>query len=67
MRSERLVDLASFSLRHLQPDTEYDIYLSQATQPPYSRDYSLLTVRTDAKGAAIAQTLGPVQAVSNAD
>ncbi|TGE03778.1 YncE family protein [Hymenobacter fodinae] len=66
-RSEGLVDLASFSLMHLLPDTEYDVYLSQATQAPYSRDYLLLTVRTDAKGGAMAQTLGPVQAVSNAD
>ncbi|TGD77548.1 YncE family protein [Hymenobacter wooponensis] len=66
-RSEGLVDLASFSLMHLQPDTEYDIYLSRATQAPYSRDYPLLTVRTDAKGGAMAQTLGPVQAVPNTD
>ncbi|GAB3573032.1 YncE family protein [Hymenobacter daeguensis] len=66
-RSEGLVDLVSFSLLHLQPDTEYDIYLSRATQAPYSRDYALLTVRTDAKGGAMAQTLGPVQAVPNAD
>ncbi|UOG73383.1 YncE family protein [Hymenobacter tibetensis] len=66
-RSEGLVDLASFSLMHLEPDTEYDVYLSRATQAPYSRDYPLLTVRTDAKGGAMAQTLGPVQDVKNAD
>ena len=66
-RSEGLVDLVSFSLAHLQPDTEYDVYLSRATQAPYSRDYPLLTVRTDAKGGAMSQTLGPVQAVQNAD
>jgi hypothetical protein len=66
-RSEGLVDLVSFSLAHLQPDTEYDVYLSRATQAPYSRDYPLLTVRTDAKGSAMSQTLGPVQAVQNAD
>jgi YVTN family beta-propeller protein len=66
-RSEGLVDLVSFSLTHLQPDTEYDVYLSRATQVPYSRDYPLLTVRTDAKGGAMSQTLGPVQAVQNVD
>jgi YVTN family beta-propeller protein len=66
-RSEGLVDLVSFSLTHLQPDTEYDVYLSRATQVPYSRDYPLLTVRTDAKGSAMSQTLGPVQAVQNVD
>lgn len=52
---------------HLQPDTEYDVYLSRATQAPYPHDYPLLTVRTDTKGSAMAQTLGPVQAVLNAD
>jgi YVTN family beta-propeller protein len=66
-RSEGLVDLVSFSLAHLQPDTDYDVYLSRATQAPYSRDYPLLTVRTDAKGGAMSQTLGPVQAVQNVD
>jgi len=66
-RSEGLVDLVSFSLAHLEPDTEYDVYLSRATQAPYSRDYPLLTVRTDAKGGAMSQTLGPVQGVQNAD
>lgn len=66
-RSEGLVDLASFSLMHLQPNTDYDIYLSRAAQAPYSRDYLLLTVHTDAKGGAMAQTLGPVQAVPNTD
>jgi len=67
LRSEGLVDLASFALRGLAPNADYDIYLSRAAQTPYSRDYSLLTVHTDAKGGAMAQTLGPVQAVPNAD
>lgn len=66
-RSEGLVDLVSFSLTHLQPDTEYAIYLSRSKQAPFTRDYALLTVRTDAKGGATGQTLGPVQAVQNAD
>jgi YVTN family beta-propeller protein len=32
-RSEGLVDLVSFSLAHLQPDTEYDVYLSRPRPP----------------------------------
>ncbi|WP_324670941.1 YncE family protein [Hymenobacter sp. GOD-10R] len=67
LRSEGLVDLASFALRNLAPNADYDIYLSKTAQAPYSRDYPLLTVHTDAKGGVMAQTLGPVQDVKNAD
>jgi YVTN family beta-propeller protein len=66
-RSEGLVDLASFSLFHLMPDTDYEVYLSRNTQAPYAHDYPLLTVHTDAKGGVMSQTLGPVQGVQNGD
>jgi YVTN family beta-propeller protein len=66
-RSEGLVDLASFSLFHLTPNTDYDVYLSRNTQAPYARDYPLVTVHTDAKGGVMSTTLGPVQAVQNTD
>jgi YVTN family beta-propeller protein len=66
-RSEGLVDLASFSLFHLTPDTDYEVYLSRNTQAPYAHDYPLLTVHTDAKGGVMSQTLGPVQGVQNGD
>jgi YVTN family beta-propeller protein len=66
-RSEGLVDLASFSLFHLTPNTDYDVYLSRNTQVPYARDYPLITVHTDAKGGVMSTTLGPVQAVQNTD
>jgi YVTN family beta-propeller protein len=67
LRSEGLVDLVTFTLRALAPDTEYDLYLTNSTQPPYARDYPLATVRTDAKGGAMGQALGPVQRVASGD
>lgn len=60
---EGLVDLATFSLRALAPNTDYDTYLINSTQPPYP----LTTVRTDVKGGAMGQTLGPVQRIASGD
>jgi len=67
LRSEGLVDLATFGLRNLMPNADYDIFLSSAAQAPYSRDYALTTVRTDATGNAMGQALGPVQRVATGD
>ncbi|RPD44303.1 YncE family protein [Hymenobacter sediminis] len=67
LRSEGLVDLATFTLRALTPNTDYDIYLTSSTQAPYARDYALTTVRTDVKGNAMGQALGPVQRIASGD
>jgi len=67
LRSEGLVDLATFNLRALAPNNDYDIYLTNSAQAPYARDYPLTTVRTDAKGNAMGQALGPVQRVASGD
>jgi YVTN family beta-propeller protein len=67
LRSEGLVDLATFTLRELSPNTDYDIYLTNSTQAPYARDYALTSVRTDAKGNAVGQALGPVQRIASGD
>jgi YVTN family beta-propeller protein len=67
LRSEGLVDLATFNLRALAPNTDYDIYLTNSAQAPYARDYPLTTVHTDAKGNAMGQALGPVQRVASGD
>jgi YVTN family beta-propeller protein len=67
LRSEGLVDLATFTLRALAPNTDYDIYLTNSTQAPYTRDYALTTVHTDAKGNAMGQALGPVQRIASGD
>ncbi|MCB2410724.1 YncE family protein [Hymenobacter lucidus] len=67
VRSEGLVDLATFTLRALSPNTDYDIYLTSSTQAPYARSYALTTVHTDAKGNAMGQALGPVQRVAFGD
>ena len=67
LRSEGLVDLATFGLRNLPPNQDFDIFLSATAQPPYTRDYSLITVHTDAKGNAMGQALGPVQRIAGGD
>jgi YVTN family beta-propeller protein len=67
LRSEGLVDLATFNLRALAPDTDYDIYLTNSAQAPYARNYALTSVHTDAKGNAMGQALGPVQRVAGGD
>lgn len=67
LRSEGLVDLATFNLRALAPNTDYDIYLTNSTQAPYARAYPLTTVHTDAKGGAMGQALGPVQRIASGD
>lgn len=67
LRSEGLVDLATFALRSLTPNTDYDIYLTSGTQAPYACDYALTTVHTDAKGGAMGQALGPVQRIAGGD
>jgi len=67
LRSEGLVDLATFGLRNLPPNQDFDIFLSATAQPPYTRDYSLTTVHTDAKGNAMGQALGPVQRIAGGD
>ena len=67
LRSEGLVDLATFNLRALTPNTDYDIYLTNSTQAPYARDYALTTVHTDAKGNAMGQALGPIQRIVSGD
>jgi YVTN family beta-propeller protein len=67
LRSEGLVDLATFTLRALAPNTDYDIYLTNSAQAPYTRDYALTTVHTDAKGNAMGQALGPVQRIASGD
>ncbi|MBO3269160.1 YncE family protein [Hymenobacter defluvii] len=67
LRSEGLVDLATFALRGLTPNTDYDIFLTSGTKAPYARDYALTTVRTDAKGGAMGQALGPVQRIAGGE
>jgi YVTN family beta-propeller protein len=67
LRSEGLVDLATFNLRALVPNTDYDIYLTNSVQAPYARDYPLTSVHTDAKGNAMGQALGPVQRIASGD
>ncbi|MFC7670865.1 hypothetical protein ACFQT0_28350 [Hymenobacter humi] len=61
------MDLATFALRGLTPNTDYDIFLTSGTKAPYPRDYALTTVRTDAKGGAMGQALGPVQRIAGGD
>ncbi|WP_210521396.1 YncE family protein [Hymenobacter terricola] len=67
LRSEGLVDLATFNLRSLAPATDYDVYLTRSAQAPYSRDYALTSVRTDARGGGMGQALGMVQRIANSD
>lgn len=67
LRSEGFVDLATFNLRVLAPNTDYDSYLTNSTQAPYVRAYPLPTVHTDAEGGAMGQAPGPVQRIASGD
>ncbi|MFA0761873.1 MAG: hypothetical protein HZLCBSQH_001983 [Candidatus Fervidibacterota bacterium] len=60
VRAQGLTDFVLITLKNMEPETDYAVYLSRSEKPPFSPDFLLAIVRTDKQGNGTGQALGPV-------
>lgn len=63
IRTIGLIEHLQLTLTELKPDQEYDLILAERAAPPYGNTQTLTTVKTDSKGKASGQALGPIRKV----
>jgi hypothetical protein len=59
-----LVDLPQIAAQGLTPKSQYQLYLAESDHAPFGRLEPLAILRTNADGAGIVQTVGPLKSVS---
>lgn len=62
-----LLDLVQIAAEGLTPKTQYQVYLTDANRPPFGNLEPLAVLRTNADGAGIVQTVGPLKFLSRND
>lgn len=59
-----LIDLIEIAASGLNPKSQYQVYLADSNQTPYGHLEPLAVLKTNADGAGIAQTVGPLKSVA---
>lgn len=60
-----LLDLVQIAAKGLAPKTQYQVYLTDSNRAPFGNLEPLAVLKTNADGAGIAQTLGPLKSLSH--
>ena len=61
------VDLVQIAASGLAPKAQYQVYLAESQQAPFGKLESLAVLKTNPDWAGIAQTIGPLKALSSGD
>jgi YVTN family beta-propeller protein len=56
-----LLDLVQIAAEGLAPRAQYQVYLSESSQPPFGRLQALAILKTNPDGAGIVQAIGPLK------
>ena len=59
-----LLDLVQIAATGLRPKTQYRVYLADSGRPPYRELVPLAVMSTNADGAGIVQTIGPLKTLA---
>jgi YVTN family beta-propeller protein len=62
-----LLDLVQIAAEGLAPKAQYQVYLSESTQPPFRRLQPLAILKTNPDGAGIVQAIGPLKTLVGGD
>jgi YVTN family beta-propeller protein len=62
-----LLDLVQIAAKGLAPQTPYQVYLAESSQPPFGKLEPLAILKTNPDGAGIVQTIGPLKVLEGND
>jgi YVTN family beta-propeller protein len=62
-----LLDLVQIAAKGLAPQTSYQVYLAEATQPPFGKLEPLAVLKTNSYGWSIVQAIGPLKVLAGND
>lgn len=62
-----LLDLVQIAAKGLAPQTPYQVYLAESSQPPFGKLEPLAILKTNPDGAGIVQTIGPLKVLEGSD
>jgi YVTN family beta-propeller protein len=62
-----LLDLVQIAARGLSPQTQYQVYLAESNQSPFSKLEPLAVLKTNPDGGGIVQAIGPLKALAGND
>lgn len=62
-----LLDLVQIAASGLAPNSQYQVYLTESDRAPFGRLEPLAILKTNADGAGIVQTIGPLKTLSSSD
>ena len=62
-----LLDLVQIVAEGLAPQAQYQVYLSNSSQPPFGRLQPLAILKTNPDGAGIVQAIGPLKTLVGGD
>jgi YVTN family beta-propeller protein len=62
-----LLDLVQVTVAGMTPQTQYQVYLAESSEPPFGKLEPLAVLKTNPDGAGTAQAIGPLKALASND